>query len=259
MLAKDCRARPGAGPRSRTGRYHAADANPNGRAIRRRGIRRIYNLEVTTSEVTFDLVAWTLEEQQEWIDAHSGAHPAVVAVGEPSDGPRAWPGACSGSGRSPLPPPSRVRHDCRELRLRGPGPARPRGRPPAPRGLVRRATEHGFHAIIAASWARTSLDRAAPLVRFRACRRRARGGPQAPQVARRGRAPATALRRSGSGEALGPRRRRRHPVPAIEVPPLGARPARAGEETTRRNTRPGHQQRSAWMRPDRSTLPPEGR
>ena len=43
-------------------------------------IRDIYNLEVTTSTVTFDLVPRTLEEQQEWIVARSGAHAAVVAV-----------------------------------------------------------------------------------------------------------------------------------------------------------------------------------
>ena len=41
-------------------------------------IRAIYNLEVTESTVTFDLVPRTLDEQVDWIDAHSGAHPAVV-------------------------------------------------------------------------------------------------------------------------------------------------------------------------------------
>jgi phosphinothricin acetyltransferase len=45
-------------------------------------IRAIYNLEVTESTVTFDLVPRTLDEQVDWIDAHSGAHPAVVAVDE---------------------------------------------------------------------------------------------------------------------------------------------------------------------------------
>ena len=42
-------------------------------------IRGIYNLEVTTSTVTFDLVPRTLEEQRQWLAEHSGAHPAVVA------------------------------------------------------------------------------------------------------------------------------------------------------------------------------------
>ena len=45
-------------------------------------IRAIYNVEVIESTVTFDLVPRTLDEQVEWIDAHSGAHPAVVAIDE---------------------------------------------------------------------------------------------------------------------------------------------------------------------------------
>jgi L-amino acid N-acyltransferase len=43
-------------------------------------IREIYNLEVTTSTVTFDLVPRTLDQQREWITARSGAHAAVVAT-----------------------------------------------------------------------------------------------------------------------------------------------------------------------------------
>ena len=43
-------------------------------------IRAIYNPEVLESTVTFDLVPRTLEHQQQWLDEHSGAHPAVVAV-----------------------------------------------------------------------------------------------------------------------------------------------------------------------------------
>jgi phosphinothricin acetyltransferase len=42
-------------------------------------IRAIYNPEVLESTVTFDLVPRTLEDQQQWLDEHSGAHPAVVA------------------------------------------------------------------------------------------------------------------------------------------------------------------------------------
>jgi L-amino acid N-acyltransferase YncA len=48
-------------------------------------IRAIYNLEVSESTVTFDLVPRTLDEQVEWIDEHSGGHPAVVAVGADGD------------------------------------------------------------------------------------------------------------------------------------------------------------------------------
>ncbi len=43
-------------------------------------IRAIYNPEVLESTVTFDLVPRSLEDQQAWIDAHSGTYPAIVAV-----------------------------------------------------------------------------------------------------------------------------------------------------------------------------------
>jgi phosphinothricin acetyltransferase len=42
-------------------------------------IREIYNLEVTTSTVTFDLVPRSLDEQRAWQAARSGAHAVVVA------------------------------------------------------------------------------------------------------------------------------------------------------------------------------------
>ena len=45
-------------------------------------IRAIYNVEVTTSTATFDLVPRTLEVQQEWLASRSGAHAVVVAVGD---------------------------------------------------------------------------------------------------------------------------------------------------------------------------------
>jgi phosphinothricin acetyltransferase len=45
------------------------------------GIRDIYNLEVTTSTVTFDLVPRTPSEQRAWLEARSGAHAVVVATG----------------------------------------------------------------------------------------------------------------------------------------------------------------------------------
>ncbi len=43
-------------------------------------IRRIYNVEVLGSTVTFDLVPRTEDEQRTWMQNHSGAYPAVVAV-----------------------------------------------------------------------------------------------------------------------------------------------------------------------------------
>ncbi len=43
-------------------------------------VRSIYNLEVETAPVTFDLVPRSLEEQREWIAARAGAHAVLVAV-----------------------------------------------------------------------------------------------------------------------------------------------------------------------------------
>ena len=42
--------------------------------------RAIYNQEVVESTVTFDLVPRSHDEQREWLVAHGGAHPAIVAV-----------------------------------------------------------------------------------------------------------------------------------------------------------------------------------
>lgn len=42
-------------------------------------IRQIYNVEVTSSTVTFDLVPRSLSDQLEWQAARSGAHAVVVA------------------------------------------------------------------------------------------------------------------------------------------------------------------------------------
>jgi phosphinothricin acetyltransferase len=41
--------------------------------------RAIYNLEVTESTVTFDLVPRTPEQQRAWLSARSGAHAVLVA------------------------------------------------------------------------------------------------------------------------------------------------------------------------------------
>lgn len=43
-------------------------------------IRTMYNLEVAESTVTFDLVPRTLEAQREWLAEHAGVHPAIVVV-----------------------------------------------------------------------------------------------------------------------------------------------------------------------------------
>ena len=45
-------------------------------------IRAIYNAEVTGSTATFDIVERTAAQQLAWLEHHSGAHPAVVAVSD---------------------------------------------------------------------------------------------------------------------------------------------------------------------------------
>jgi L-amino acid N-acyltransferase len=104
-------------------------------------IRAIYNLEVTESTVTFDLVPRTLADQQAWLTEHDGVHPAVVAeldgevVGFGSLGPyRSRPAYATTVEDSVY-----VRRD-----VRGVGCGR------AILGeLVRLGTVHGFHAVMA--------------------------------------------------------------------------------------------------------------
>ena len=49
-------------------------------------VRRIYNAEVVTTTVTFDLVERTAAEQFAWIEDHTGGHPAIVAVDDEHPG-----------------------------------------------------------------------------------------------------------------------------------------------------------------------------
>jgi L-amino acid N-acyltransferase YncA len=104
-------------------------------------IRGIYNIEVTGSTVTFDLVPRTAAEQDVWLVEHAGVHPAVVAqidgevVGFGSLGPY----------RS-RPAYSTTVEDSVYVR----GDARGMGCGRAILGeLVRLATDHGFHAVMA--------------------------------------------------------------------------------------------------------------
>ena len=104
-------------------------------------IRDIYNREVTGSAVTFDLVPRTLETQRAWLAAHAGAHPAVVAV---DAGEVLGFGALSAYRDRPayattVEDSVYVRHDARG---RGVGHA-------ILAELVRLATAHGFHTVMA--------------------------------------------------------------------------------------------------------------
>ncbi|MEJ5254003.1 MAG: N-acetyltransferase family protein [Acidimicrobiales bacterium] len=104
-------------------------------------IRRIYNHEVTTSTVTFDLVPRTLEEQVEWIEARSGAHAVLVAT----EGDRVI-GFASLSPYRDRPAYSTTVEDsvyvAQEARGRGVGRA-------LLEELLKVATRHGFHTVIA--------------------------------------------------------------------------------------------------------------
>jgi L-amino acid N-acyltransferase len=103
--------------------------------------RAIYNIEVTESTVTFDLVPRTLEDQREWLSARSGAHAVLVAedgddvVGFASLSPyNVRPGY-----RTTVEDSVYVRHD-----QRGAGVGKL-----LLTELLSLATAHGFHAVIA--------------------------------------------------------------------------------------------------------------
>jgi L-amino acid N-acyltransferase len=105
-------------------------------------IRAIYNREVLGSTVTFDLVARTPEDQVAWMDEHSGAHPAVVAVTEDAQ-------VCGFGSLSPWRPRPAYRTSVEdsvyvEPAFQGRGVGRG-----LLEELVRLAGSHGFHAVMA--------------------------------------------------------------------------------------------------------------
>jgi phosphinothricin acetyltransferase len=104
-------------------------------------IRDIYNREVLESTVTFDLVPRSVAEQHAWIDAHSGGHPALVAV----DG-REVVGFASVSPYRSRPAYATTVEDSvyvrRDQQGQGVGAA-------LLNTLVTRTRDHGFHSIIA--------------------------------------------------------------------------------------------------------------
>jgi len=104
-------------------------------------IRQIYNVEVTTSTVTFDLVPRSLEDQLAWQASRSGAYAVVVAE---VDGQVAGFGALSKWRDRPA--YSTTVEDSvyvhRDHQGRGIGRA-------LLTSLVETATAHGFHACMA--------------------------------------------------------------------------------------------------------------
>lgn len=104
-------------------------------------IRGIYNPEVLESTVTFDLVPRSLEDQQAWIDAHSGTYPAIVAE---SDGVVAGFGSLTAYKERPAYRTSVEDsvYVSRDFQGRGVGRL-------LLTSLVGLAADHGFHAMFA--------------------------------------------------------------------------------------------------------------
>src|SRR5262249_5258295 len=114
------------------------------RAAERRdaeSIRAIYNHYVNQSTALFDMVPRTLDEQVQWIDEHSGGHPALVAE---LDGLIVGCGSLSAFPRRPAYATTvedsvylLERHQARGIGRR------------LLEELLRLATAHGFHSVIA--------------------------------------------------------------------------------------------------------------
>jgi|SRR5436190_16965287 len=110
------------------------------------GIRGIYNHYVTESTALFDMVPRTLDEQVQWIDDHSGGHPAVVAVMRGEEGSDRVVGFGSLSPFRPRPAYATTVEDSvyllEEFQGRGIGRM-------VLDELIRLAGLHGFHSVIA--------------------------------------------------------------------------------------------------------------
>ena len=105
-------------------------------------IRAIYNREVSGSTVTFDLVPRTLADQRSWLEAHAGAHPAVVA--EDDDGTVVGFGSLSPYRSRPAYSTSVEDSVYVHEEARGAGVGKA-----VLSELVRLAEVHGFHAVFA--------------------------------------------------------------------------------------------------------------
>jgi L-amino acid N-acyltransferase YncA len=104
-------------------------------------VRAIYNVEVLESTVTFDLVPRSLADQLDWIEEHSGGHPAIVAVSDTDE----IAGFASLSPYRPRPAYAPTVEDSVYVRrdLRGAGVGKL-----LLADLVTLARDHGFHSVI---------------------------------------------------------------------------------------------------------------
>jgi len=106
------------------------------------GVRAIYNRAIETSTATFEMTARSLSDQLEWVAEHSGAYPAVVALGLTGE----VIGFGSLSPYRPRPAYSTTVEDSvyvhDDFQRMGVGRA-------LLQELLRLAKAHGFHAVIA--------------------------------------------------------------------------------------------------------------
>ena len=109
-------------------------------------MRAIYNVEVTGSTVTFDLVPRSPEDQLAWLAEHSGVHAATVAVEGDGGGDADVVGFASLSPYRSRPAYATSVEDSVYVRAdqRGRGVGRV-----LLADLVERATNYGFHAVMA--------------------------------------------------------------------------------------------------------------
>jgi phosphinothricin acetyltransferase len=121
-------------------------------------IRTIYNAEVTGSTATFDLVPRNPEEQLVWLAEHRGAYPAIVA--EDDDGLIIGFGSLSLYRDRPAYATSVENSVYVGAGRRGSGIGRA-----LMDELIRLATQHGFHTMVA----RIGDDNAASIALHLAC------------------------------------------------------------------------------------------
>jgi L-amino acid N-acyltransferase len=142
---------------SPSGPYHSPVEVRLARLGDAEALRRIYNAEVTGTTVTFDLVPRTAREQQAWIARHQGAYPAVVAVQDTE--------VCGFGSLSAYRDRAAYATSVEDSVYVDPGW---RGRGVGRRllgELLRLATDHGFHTVMA----RTTGDNAPSIALHRSC------------------------------------------------------------------------------------------